>query len=142
MRRAVVFRAAAVAATVSGAPSTAWALLRGEDPLAATYAAGRLVRPDAKARWELVAAAVVAHVCLSIGWTAAVARLIPRDASTQRAAAVGAAAGLGIAALDLGVAHVVASPRLAATGALPVLPQVADHLAFGVVVGWVLSRVR
>jgi hypothetical protein len=48
----------------------------------------------------------------------------------------GALAGLAIAGLDLGVLgrH---WPRIRA---LPTLPQVADHVAFGALVGAVVSR--
>jgi hypothetical protein len=47
----------------------------------------------------------------------------------------GAAAGVGIAALDLGVGGRL-FPRI---GALPVLPQLADHAAYGATVGYVLA---
>jgi hypothetical protein len=48
----------------------------------------------------------------------------------------GASAGLGIAALDLGVI----AKRYPAVAALPQAPQWADHVAFGAVVGWVAAR--
>lgn len=129
-----VVRAAAIAATFSGGPSTVWALVAREDPLSATWAAGALVLPAERSRLLLIGAAGLMHVGLSLGWAAALTRL-PR-----RSAATGALAGLGIAALDLGLAHAVPSRRFAAIRALPVLPQVLDHLTFGALVGAVLAR--
>jgi hypothetical protein len=104
---------------VSGAPSTLHALLTGRDPLAAARAAGSLV----SSRHQL-AAAIPVHLGVSLFWAA----LIPRRAGVVG----GAAAGLAIAALDLGV---LAPP---AVRALPLWPQVADHVAYGAIVGWAL----
>ncbi|MDP9072491.1 MAG: hypothetical protein M3N68_14650, partial [Actinomycetota bacterium] len=50
----------------------------------------------------------------------------------------GLAGGLAIAAVDLGVI----GRRLPRVRALPVVPQVADHVAYGVVAGAVLSARR
>jgi hypothetical protein len=50
----------------------------------------------------------------------------------------GVCAGAAIAALDLGLI----GRRFARIRALPLAPQVADHLAFGAVVGVVLSARR
>ncbi|MBA2331824.1 MAG: hypothetical protein H0V94_03430, partial [Actinobacteria bacterium] len=55
-----------------------------------------------------------------------------------RGVARGAAAGLAIAALDLGVA----GHRFPRVRALPLAPQILDHLAYGAVVGSVLERRR
>lgn len=121
---------------LSGAPSTIWAVVTDDEPFAATLAAGSLLLPEETRRGRLLCAATVAHVALSAGWTIALSRL-PR-----RTVALGTLAGLGIAALDLGVAHTSRSPRLAAIRALPVAPQVADHVAFGALVGGVLGRSR
>jgi hypothetical protein len=55
--------------------------------------------------------------------------------------AVGAAAGAAIAALDLGlVVHGPAGRRWPLIRALPVWPQVADHVAFGAIAGAALRR--
>ena len=118
------------AAVLSGAPSTLHALLTGRDPLEATKAAGSIVLTRETRTPALVAAAVPAHLALSLGW----ALVLQRAGVTG--AARGAAAGLAIAALDLGVVgrHY---PRLRA---LPVAPQLADHVAYGAVVGVVLAR--
>jgi hypothetical protein len=61
-------------------------------------------------------------------------RVVPRG----RELSGGAAAGLAIAALDLGLAARL-FPRVRA---LPLLPQLADHLGYGLTVGFVLSRRR
>jgi hypothetical protein len=126
--------AGAVAALVSGFPSTLWSLAAGRDPLEATLAAGSILLPGEHRRGRLIAAAVPVHLSLSLGWALVLARLLPR----RRRAAVGAVAGLGIAALDLGVL----GRRFAPVRALPLLPQLADHVAYGATVGHVLARHR
>jgi hypothetical protein len=118
-----VLRAAAAAAALSGIPSTAHALLVGRDPLEATLAAGSVLLPRETRRGVLLAAAVPLHLALSLGWTLAF------DRAGVRGAARGAAAGLAIAALDLGVI----GRRFPRIRALPLLPQLADHAAFGAV---------
>jgi hypothetical protein len=135
-----VLRAAVVAGVLSGLPSTAWALLRGTDPLEASLAAGALLRPHAAARRRLLAAAVLAHGVLSAGWSLVIACLWPRRTlPVAEALARGAGWGAGVAALDLGMARVSRRPRFAAVRALPLLPQLADHLAFGAIAGAVLN---
>jgi hypothetical protein len=108
------------AAVLSGVPSTVWALASGRSVLESTRAAGTLLgRPS-------VVRGVTAHLAISLGWTWVLVRIGVRSPLT------GAAAGGAIAALDLGFV----GRRIPAIAALPVLPQVADHLAFGAVVGW------
>jgi hypothetical protein len=126
--------AGAVAAAVSGVPSTLSALAAGRDPLEATLAAGSMLLPGETRRDRLAAAAGPVHVAVSLGWAVVLARALPR----RRTIAAGAAAGLGIAALDLGVLGRL-FPRVRA---LPLLPQLADHLVFGATVGLVLERRR
>jgi hypothetical protein len=122
--------ATAVAAVLSGAPSTVHALATGADPLAAARAAGTIL-PGGRSG---LAPGVMTHAVISAFWGAVLAVILPR-----RAAAVwGAVAGLGIAAFDLGV---VARLRpLPAITALPPIPQVADHVAFGAITGALLDR--
>jgi len=127
-----VAAAGLAAAVLSGAPSTAWALLCGGDPLEASRAAGAMVVRDRAPAAAQLAAAVPVHLALSLGWAALLARALP----ARRTAAWGAVAGLAIAALDLGVA----GRRFAAIRRLPLGPQVADHVAFGAVAGAVLAR--
>lgn len=122
-------RAGAVAAIISGVPSTAWARLTGADPLAATRAAGTLL-PGRRERPSLVGGAIV-HVAISAAWTAAFG-LAPRR--WRWGAARGAVAGLGIATLDL----VVVGRRFPGIASLPRAAQWADHVAFGAVLGHAL----
>jgi hypothetical protein len=123
-----------VAAILSGLPSTLWSLATRRDPLEATLAAGSILLPDERSRVRLVAAAVPVHLSLSLAWALVLARLLPRG----REAEAGAVAGICIAALDLGL---IGRP-LPRIRALPLLPQVADHIAFGATVGYVLERRR
>lgn len=126
--------AGAVAAVLSGAPSTVHALATRASPLEATLAAGTLLLPRERRPLALALAALPVHVALSLGWALLLAVLLPR----RRTVAWATLAGLAIAALDLGVVgrH---HPRIRA---LPQLPQVLDHIAYGAVVGVVLSRRR
>ncbi|HEY3464217.1 MAG TPA: hypothetical protein VGL47_03745 [Amycolatopsis sp.] len=126
-----VVRAGAVAAVVSGVPSTAHAMLTGRDVLAATRAAGTLL-PGRRDR-PGVAAGLIAHVLVSAGWTCVLAAVARRH---HLGVARGAAAGLAIAALDLGLAR----RAYPAVSALPRVPQVLDHLVFGAVTGALLDR--
>ena len=91
--------AGAWAAVLSGAPSTAEALLRGGDPLEASAAAGSILLPGETRRGRLLLAAVPVHLALSFGWAWGIALVAPRG----REVPFGAAAGLAIAGLDLGV---------------------------------------
>ena len=125
-----VLRAALVAAALSGIPSTAHALATGRDPLEAALAAGTIVLPRETRPSRLLAAAAPVHLALSLGWT------VVLDRAGVRTARAGAAAGLGIAALDLGVV----GRRYPRIRALPVLPQLADHAAFGAVAALLLER--
>lgn len=120
--------AGAVAAVVSGAPSTAAALLTRRDPLEATRAAGTVMGSPT------VGAGASVHAAVSLGWGVVLAAVLPR----HHPALWGTGAGAAIAALDLGVV----GRRLPHIRALPVLPQVADHLAYGAVVGAVLGRLN
>lgn len=123
-----------MAGAVSGAPSTVHALLTGRPVLAATEAAGTLLAPASAGRAARLVAAAVAHAGISLWWGLVLAVALPR----RRTVVAGAAAGLGVAALDLGVI----GRRVPAIRALPVLPQVADHLAFGAAAGAVLAHRR
>jgi hypothetical protein len=126
-------RAAVVAGALSGIPSTAWSVARRRDPLEATKAAGRLALPSSRRTGPLVLAATAVHSALSLAWATVVVRTLPRDAGRAQAAVHGALMGAAIAALDLGIAHRVDHPRLTAVKELPIAPQIADHVAFGVI---------
>jgi hypothetical protein len=121
-----------IAAVVSGLPSTLWALAAGDDPLEATLAAGSILLPRETRRSRLIAGAVPVHLALSLGWGLVLARTLPR----RHPLIEGAVAGLAISALDLGLV----GGRFARIRALALGPQLADHLAYGVTVGYVLGR--
>jgi hypothetical protein len=123
-----VLRAATWAAALSGIPSTVHALATGRDPLEPALAAGSVLLPRETSRAKLVAAAVPVHVALALGWT------LTLDRAGVRTARGGALAGLAIAALDVGVI----GKRFPRVRALPLVPQLADHAAFGVIAGLLL----
>ncbi len=122
MRTAIAF-----AILGSGVPSTVVTVLRGGALLESTRAAGTLVAPDAASRSVHLVAGVGAHIAISTFWGALLWRVLP-----QRQTVVwGGLAGLVIAALDLGLV----ARRFPAIRRLPRGPQVADHVAFGIIVG-------
>ena len=126
--------AGAVAALLSGAPSTLHALATRRSPFEATLAAGTILLPRERRPLALAAAAVPVHLALSLGWAIALAAVLPR----RHMVAYGTLAGLAIAALDLGVA----GRRYPRIRALALVPQVLDHVAYGATVSAVLSRRR
>jgi len=131
--------AGAVAGLLSGAPSTVHALRTGSDPLAAARAAGNLLLPAGARPAALLAAGAAAHAALSVGWGTVVAMAARR--SSLPPVLTGVLVGAASAAVDLGLlAHGPAGRRWPLIRALPVGPQVADHLAFGAVAGAVLAR--
>jgi hypothetical protein len=117
--------ATAVAAIVSGAPSTAHSLCTSTSVLTATRAAGSLLGRASVPR------GLVAHAVLSLSWGVVLTRVLPRG----NRAVMGAFAGAAIAALDLGVI----GRRVPAIRALPQVPQWLDHVVFGAVFGAVLD---
>ena len=126
--------AGALAAVLSGGPSTIHALVTGGDPLEAARAAGALALPRERRAGRLLLAAAPVHLALSLGWATALALLLPRRGTVP----AGALAGLAIAGLDLGVI----GRRLPPIRRLATLPQVADHVAFGAVAAAVVARRR
>jgi hypothetical protein len=124
--------AGAVASVLSGVPSTVHALLTGRSVLEGALAAGSVLLPRERRPAALLAAAVPVHLALSLGWAQVLARALPEG----RALPAAPAAGLAIAALDLGVI----GRRLPRIRALAPGPQVADHLAYAVTVAAVLDR--
>ena len=105
--------------------------MRGDDPLAPTLAAGSIVLPHEERRARLAAAAVPVHLGLSVAWAVVLER-------SRADALTGALAGIAIAALDLGIGGRL-FPRVRT---LSLAPQVADHVAYGATVGYVLARRR
>jgi hypothetical protein len=126
--------AGAVAAVLSGVPSTLHALATRADPIEASLAAGTLLLPREERASRLLPAALAAHGALSLGWALVLAATLP----PRRTLAWSVAGGLAIAALDLGVV----GRRYPRIRALPLAPQVLDHVAFAATVGCVLSRRR
>jgi hypothetical protein len=124
--------AGAVAAVVAGVPSTTHALLRGHDVLEASRAAGTILLRHERRTVPLLGAAAAAHAALSLGWALVLSVALPR----RRPYTEASFAALAIAALDLGVI----GRRLPRIRALPLLPQVADHLAYTWTVVAVLNR--
>jgi hypothetical protein len=123
------------AAALSGAPSTLISLRRHRavrpaiaDVLTATRAAGTLLPPG---RPGLVRGAV-AHVGVSLLCGELLARTLPR----RRSSLGGAAAGLGIGIVNL----MIIGRRFPRIRALPLAPQLADNVAFGVVFALVADR--
>ena len=120
--------AAVVAGTLSGVPSTLQAVATGRPVLGATRAAGELLgRPGLRR-------GVLAHSIIALAWTNLLAVVLPR----RHTAAWGAVGGLAIASLDL----TIADRWFPTIAALPRLSQVADHIAFGALVGAVVAQRR
>jgi hypothetical protein len=129
-----VLVAGAAGAVLSGVPSTAVTLLRGESLLDGAAAAGTILLPGERRTLPLVAAAVPVHLALSFGWAAVLSAVLPRRA-TVPAAVAGA---LLIAAFDLEVV----GRAFPAIRALPQGRQWADHVAYGLAVGVVVRERR
>jgi hypothetical protein len=125
-----IVTAGAIAAVCSGLPSTLHALATGGDLLQATRAAATLL-PGRRDRPGVVAGVAV-HIVVSAGWTVV---LTVVDRRRRLGPLGGGAAGLLIAALDLEVAG-RAHPEIRS---LPRVPQWLDHVAFGAIVGTLLS---
>ena len=129
-------RAGLWAAALSGVPSTLHALARGDDILASTEAVGAVLIPDRRKGWARVTVGGLAHVAISLFWARALERALRDNDETAGAVVTGAACGAGIALVDLGlIARFLPTIRRLAIG-----PLLADHLAFGAIVGWVLHR--
>jgi hypothetical protein len=108
------------------------ALATGRDPLEATAAAGSVLVGGSRSRAELVVAAIPIHLAVSLVWAHVLARTLPDNARTS----AGALAGLAIGYLDL----CVIGRCFSRVRALPLGPQLADHVLFGAVVGHLTRR--
>ena len=129
-------RAGLTAAVFSGVPSTLMTLRSGGDIFASTEAVGAVLLPHWRKGWARVAAGGVAHVLISLLWARVLQRLLRDNTDAVGAIGAGAACGAAIAAVDLGLA----GRFLPAIRALPRGQLLADHLAIGAIVGWVLRR--
>jgi hypothetical protein len=119
---------------LSGLPSTVHTLATGRDLTESTQAVGTILLGDDAPRSSLLVAGAAAHVAISLGWGVALAPFVP----SRHPVRWGMGAGLAIAALDLGVI----GRRFTRLRALPLIPQVADHMVFGAVVALLVSRSR
>jgi len=126
--------AGSIAGVVSGAPSTAYAMAAGDDPLEATAAAGSLLLRSETRVPLLLAAAVPIHCGLSLAWGVVLSALLPRRGTLPW----GAVAGVAIAAVALGIV----GRRFPRIQRLAPLPQVADHVLYGLATAAVLARRR
>lgn len=125
-------RAAVPATLLSGLPSTVHALMTRRDPLEASLAAGSILLPNERNRVPLLIAAVPIHLSLSAIWAVVLAAALPRKNSVVE----GIVAGIVIAGLDLGII----GRRFPRVRALDACPQVADHLAYGIIAAVALAR--
>jgi hypothetical protein len=128
-------QATAVAAVLSGAPSTLDAFRRHRDLPSvvgyvrdATCAVGTLVPPG---RPGLLRGSLV-HLGISVLCGEALARVLPQTHSVGW----GAAAGLTIGVINVGII----GRQFPSIKAFPLAPQLADNLAFGVVFALVVDR--
>jgi len=119
--------AVALAALGSGLPSSVVTLARRRNVLDSTRAAGTMLVGESSSLTARLVAGVGVHVAISTVWGALLWRSLP----ARNTAAWGAVAGLGIAAVDLGTV----GRRVAAIRDLPLAPQLADHVAFGLIIG-------
>ena len=121
---------AILAGILSGIPSTLWALVSGGDVWEATLAAGAtLIGPDATFT-QLFAAAAVAHGGMSLFWAGVLSALLPR----KWPIICGTVAGAFIAVLDI----LMIGQAFPSIRELAFLPQLADHMMFGAVLGAVV----
>ena len=126
--------AAALAGVLSGIPSTVWAFVTSTDPWEATIAAGAVVvGGEAPFVW-LIAAATVVHGSMSVFWAGVLCASLPRN----RSILWGIVAGGLITVLDI----VIIGRFIPAIRDLAFLPQLADHLMFGTVVGAIIQWTR
>ncbi|GAB1509158.1 hypothetical protein JCM33774_11990 [Actinophytocola sp. KF-1] len=91
-----------------------------------------MLLPGEERDLPLLVAALPVHFGVSAWWGVVLARVLPR----RRTVLAGAFAGGLVAVLDLSLP----GRRVAAVRALPVFPQVVDHVVFGAVVGAYLRR--
>jgi hypothetical protein len=135
--RAAILRGAAVASVLSGAPSTAWALVSGSPRdalgagLGATRAIGTIVWPGTPG----LVRGGLAHGAISLAVGGGLGVTLPR----RRSVLWGAAAGLAIGWVNLAV---IARRRYPAIAALPLGRQLADNAAFGAIFAAVADRGR
>jgi hypothetical protein len=124
-----------LAATLSGLPSTLYALVKQRSLRSAavsaydaTRAAGTLLPPGRPGFGR----GVVAHLAISMLCAETLARTLPRDHRAEW----GAAAGLVIGVVNVAVI----GKSFPAISDLPLVPQLADNVMFGAVFAALLDR--
>lgn len=130
-----VMEATLLAATLSGLPSTLHALIRQRSLRSAAvyvYDATRAVGTLAPPGRPAFGRGVVVHLAISMLCGETLARTLPRDHSAEW----GAAAGFMIGVFNVGVI----GRSLPAIRGLPLVPQLADNVMFGMVFALVLDR--
>lgn len=127
-----VLVAAAWAAVLSGVPSTLYAFLTDGDPLEATRAAGAMLISFTSTDTQLIAAAAVVHVSITLFWAFVLAAILPRRHILWSAIAASAL----IAFLDV---KLIARLFFPDVYLLDFWPQFADHIAWGAAFGGVLG---
>jgi len=122
---------ALVAGITGGIPSTIFALMSGGDVLEPTRAAGAMLISVDSGLIELLGAAALVHISVSIFWATILAHALPR----HRIVLWSTLAASAIAVFDLRVLGQFFPEVLD----LPFWPQFADHVAWGFTVGAVLE---
>jgi hypothetical protein len=130
-----VIEGTAAAALLSALPSSLVSLRRHRslldataDLLDATRAAGTLIPPGR----DGLLAGTAAHFAISAGCGELLARMLPQ----RRSVIWGAGGGLAIGVVNL----VVIGRRFPRIRALPLVPQLADNVAFGIVFALIADR--
>jgi hypothetical protein len=123
--------AAMLAGILSGIPSTLWALITGGNVWEATRAAGAILIGTDASFAELFAAATVVHGTMSVFWAGVLSATLPK----RRPVIGGMVAGALIAVLDI----LLIGQLFPSIRGLAFLPQLADHMMFGAVVGAVVG---
>ena len=123
--------AGGLAGLVGAIPSTVYLLVTGGDVFASVNAIAAMVAANELPVLHRVAVAAAVHFALSFFWTSVLVALIPRRAPVFGAIVASAI----ITFFDL---KVIAPHYFAEVAALALVPQLADHLAWGATVGAVL----
>jgi hypothetical protein len=126
--------AALFAGLLSGVPSTLYAVLTRTSVLHAISAAGGILLGSAAPQSQTLFAGALVHGFLSLFWGVVLGVVLPRRATVLW----GGVAAVAIAVLDL----LIIGRMFASINALPFLPQLFDHIVFGIVAAIVISQRR
>jgi len=126
--------AALFAGLLSGVPSTIHAVLTHTPILHAILAAGGIVLGSGAPQSQTLFAGALVHWVLSLFWGVMLGIVLPRRATVLW----GGVAAVAIAVLDL----LLIGRMFASIKTLPFLPQLFDHIVFGIVAAIVISQRR